>query len=306
MKRINRGAASLRKIYYQLLILLSRKLGTWIFPIFIWPVTTAFFLFSPRRVATGIDLYRSVYPDRSRAFHRQCVWRQYHNFSRLFVDRFYLHEGEKVHTSSEGWEHIEEALQKSTGAIILMSHMGTWEMAAGLIRQKRPQLPLLLYMGRKHKEKIGTFIKDGLSRSGIRIVTTDPGGGSPLDIIEGVQFLRQGGLVSLTGDRSWSGRERSVTVRIFDREAQVLEAPHVLALLSGAPILMFFSFRTGPKRYHMSVVEPYRVQVEHRSQRNDAIRRSAQHYADHLERMLRRYPLEWFNFDSFLGRRLDG
>ena len=94
-------------------------------------------------------------------------------------------------------------------------------------------------------------------------------------------------------------------VSIFGREAQVLEAPHVLALLSGAPILVFFSFRTGPKRYHMTVMEPYRVQADHRSQRNEAIRRSAQHYADHLERMLRRYPLEWFNFGAFLGKRID-
>ncbi len=294
-------AASLRKSYYQLLITFSRKWGTWVMSMFIWPVTAAFFLFFPGRVATGLDLYRSVFPDRSRLFHLLCVWRQYHHFSRLFVDRFYLHEGIPVRTTSEGWQHLEDALDKGTGGIILMSHMGTWEMAAGLIRLKRPHLPLLLYMGKKHKERIGTFIKDGLSRSGIRIVTADPDGGSPLNIIEGVQFLRQGGLVSLTGDRAWSGKERTVAVQMLNREVRLLEAPHVLALLSGAPIFVFFSFRTGPRQYHIAVSAPYRVQADHRSQRNDAIRRSAQHYADHLERMLRRYPLEWFNFGPFLG-----
>ena len=295
----------MRKTYYQLLIAIARKWGTWIFPVFIWPVTGAFFVLFPRRVAGGMDLYRSVHPDRSRLFHLLCVWRQYLHFSRLFVDRFYLHEGIPVHTTSEGWQHLEQALEEGTGGIVLMSHMGTWEMAAGLIRQKRPHLPLLLYMGKKHRERIGTFIKDGLTQSGIRIVTTDPEGGSPLNIIEGVQFLREGGLVSLTGDRSWSGKERTVRVSVFNREAHVLEAPHVLALLSGAPILVFFSFRTGPKKYHMAVMAPYRVKADHRSQRKEAIRRSAQHYADHLERMLRQQPLEWFNFGSFLGRRID-
>ncbi|KPJ77866.1 MAG: hypothetical protein AMJ54_06050 [Deltaproteobacteria bacterium SG8_13] len=296
----------MRKPYYQLLISLSRKWGVWIMPICIWPVTAAFFLLFPGRVAVGLDLYRSVYPDRSRIFHLLCVWRQYHRFSRLFVDRFYLHEGIQVHTASEGWEYLEETLDKGTGGVVLMSHMGTWEMAAGLIRQKRPHLPLMLYMGEKHKEKIGAVIKDGLAQSGIRIVTTDPDGGSPLNIIEGVQFLREGGLVSLTGDRTWSGKERTVPVRMFEREARVLEAPHMLALLSGAPILIFFSFRTGPRQYHMAVMEPYRVTADHRSERKEAIRRSAQHYADQLERMLRRYPLEWFHFGPFLGRRIDG
>ena len=304
--RTARKTASLRKWYYQLLILLSKKWGAWIMTFFIWPVTTAYFILFPRRVAVGIDFYRSLYPDRSRLFHLSCVWRQYHRFSRLFVDRFYLHEGMTVATTSEGWEYLEEALDKKTGGIVLMSHMGTWEMAAGLIRQKRPHLPLLLYMGKKHQEKIGAFIKKGLSQSGIRIVTADPDGGSPLNIIDAVQFLREGGLVSLTGDRVWSGKERTVAVRMFGREARVLEAPHVLALLSGAPILVFFSFRTGPKHYHMTVSEPYRVQSDQRSQRKEAIGRSAQLYADHLERMLRKYPLEWFHFESFLGRRRDG
>jgi predicted exporter/predicted LPLAT superfamily acyltransferase len=303
--RIDWKSASLRKPYYQLLIMFSRRWGTWIMPIFIWPVTAIFFFLFPRRVAVGIDFYRSVHPDRSRVFHLLCVWRQYHRFSRLFVDRFYLHEGIPVHTTSDGWQYFEEALATGTGGIVLMSHMGTWEMAAGLIRQKRPHLPLLLYMGKKHQEKIGAFIKDGLSQSGIRILTADPEGGSPLNIIEAVQFLREGGLVSLTGDRTWSGKERTVPVTMFGREAKVLEAPHVLSLLSGAPILVFFSFRTGPKQYHMALAEPYRVQADQRSQRNKAIRRSAQHYADHLERNIRRYPLEWFHFDSFLGPRVD-
>ena len=298
-------AASIRKFYYTLLLALSRKLGVWIMPVLIWPITTAFFLLFPGRVTTGMDLYRSVFPDKSRIFHLLCVWRQYHRFSRLFIDRFYLHQGRQLHTTSEGWEFLEEALDKGTGGIVLMSHMGTWEMAAGLIREKRPDLPLMLYMGKKHKERIGTVIKEGLAQSGIRIVTTDPDGGSPLNIIEGVQFLREGGLVSLTGDRTWSGKERTVPVRMFDREARVLEAPHVLALLSGAPILVFFSFRTGTRQYHMAVIKPYRVQAADRSQRKEAIRRSAQHYADHLEHMLRRYPLEWFHFGAFLGRRRD-
>ena len=38
-----------------------------------------------------------------------------------------------------------------------------------------------------------------------------------------------------------------------------------------------------------------------RADRRRAIYESAQQYADQMERMLRLYPLEWFNFESFLG-----
>lgn len=294
----------MRKVYYQFIIFLSRKLGTWVFPLFVWPVTTVFFLFFPLRVAVGIRFYRALFPERRRLYHLWCTWRQYHNFSNLFLDRFILQQDGAVSHTSEGWEYLKEAADRGTGGIILMSHMGNWETAAVLMQQKHAGMRLLLYMGRKHKEKIGTFIKNGLSESGVRIQAVDPEGGSPLDLIEGIHFLKEGGLISLTGDRPWSGKERTVAVRFLNHEAHVLEAPHIIALLSGVPIFILFAFRVSKRQYHFSVTEPIYVRAATRADRQDAICESAQKYADRMEKMLRRHPLEWFNFEPFLGRKL--
>ena len=215
-----------------------------------------------------------------------------------------LSESIPIEHTSEGWAHLEEAIDQGTGGIILMSHMGTWEAAATIMKKRDPKMRLLLYMGKKHKEQIGGFIKEGLSRSGIRIVAVDPEGDSTLDIIEGIHFLRSGGLISLTGDRPWSGQERTVSVQFLGHEAQVLEAPHMIALLSGAPIFIFFSFRTGKRCFHTAVSKPIFVKATTRNDRRAVIQRSAQQYADHMERMLRQHPFEWYNFGSFLGKRL--
>ena len=215
-----------------------------------------------------------------------------------------LHESVSIDHSSDGWEYLEAAIEKGTGGIILMSHMGTWEAAATIMKKTNPTMRLLLYMGKKHKEQIGGFIKDGLARSGIRIIAVDSKGDSTFDIIEGIHFLRSGGLISLTGDRPWSGQERTVSVRFLGHEAHVLEAPHMIALLSGAPIFIFFSFRTGKNRYHTAVSRPIFVKAATREDRRRVIERSAQIYADHLERMLRQHPFEWYNFGPFLGKRL--
>lgn len=291
----------MRKFYYQFILFLSRTFGAWVLPIFIWPITTAFFILFPRRVAVGVRFYRALFPEKSRLHHLWCTWRQYHNFSKLFSDRFLLHRGGSISYTSEGWEHLQKAVQDKTGGIILMSHMGNWETAAGLLKQQQADMRLMLFMGRKHKEKIGAYIKDGLARGGIRIVGVDPEGGSPLDLIEGIQFLRDGGLISLTGDRPWSGKERTVTVRFLGHEARVLEAPHMIALLSGAPIFILFAFRAAKRQYYFSVSEPLYVRAASRTDRRRALHESAQQYADQMERMLRLYPLEWFNFEPFLG-----
>jgi predicted LPLAT superfamily acyltransferase len=45
------------------------------------------------------------------------------------------------------------------------------------------------------------------------------------------------------------------------------------------------------------------VRAASRSDRREAVRRSAQRYADILEQQLRQHPLQWWHFEAFLGRR---
>ena len=294
---------SVRQTYLHFILVLARRLGSWVFPIMLWPVTTAFYVLFPGRVRNSVRVYRALYPDRSRLHAYRCAWRQYHNFAALFQERARLLSGTPVGQTADGDEHLNQALESGTGGIILMSHMGSWESAAYLLPRKHPGMRLLLYMGIKHQEKIGAFIKEGLTRGGVRIIGVDPQGGSALDLIEGVHFLKAGGFVSIAGDRPWSGKERTVAVEFLGHEVHLLEAPHMIALLSGAPLFVFFAFRTGQGRYHFTVSAPMHVRAASRSDRREAVRRSAQRYADILEQQLRQHPLQWWHFEAFLGRR---
>jgi predicted LPLAT superfamily acyltransferase len=71
-------------------------------------------------------------------------------------------------------------------------------------------------------------------------------------------------------------------------------------MLSGAPLLIFFSRRVGRKRYHLKCCAPLTIDRTPRRLREEAIRRSAQCYADLLEAELRANPLEWYHFEPFL------
>jgi len=295
----------MRKLFYKFLITLTKKLGPWVFTLFAWPIATGFFLFSPLKVAVSVRFYRVLFPGKNRLYHIWCTWRQYHNFTYVFMDRFMVVDSEGITHTSEGWEHLKEAVGKEKGAIILMSHMGNWETAAHLLSRKQYGMRLLLYMGIKAKEQIEKMQKESLSQGGVRIVAVDQDGGSPFDILEGIKFLRDGGLVSLTGDRIWSGNERKVAVKFLNHEVYLPEAPHIFALLSKAPLFIFFSFRSGPKSYHFRISEPIYVKSASRADRQEAIQRSAQQYADHIQRNLQTQPLQWYHFEPFLGRKLD-
>jgi predicted LPLAT superfamily acyltransferase len=290
----------MRKFLYKSIIFISGKIGLWVFVVYAWIVATGFFLLFPLRVGNSVRLYRALYPDRHRLFHLWCTWRQFHNFTDVFMDRFLLQESDELTFTSEGCEHLEKSIDDGKGGILLMSHMGNWDVAAHLLKRKVNRIRLLLYMGVKQKEQIEQIQKESLSQSGIQIIAVEQDGGSPMDILEGIRFIESGGVVSLTGDFVWEKDQRTVPVKFLGREILLPEAPHLLALLSGAPLFIFFAFRTGKNQYHFTMSEPIALVCTSREERTGAIRQSAQKYADILETTLGNYPLQWYHFEPFL------
>ena len=291
------------KLFYKSITFLSPKWGRPIFLVFAWFVATGYFLFFPRRVGHSIQIYQALYPNRNRLFHLWCTWQQFHNFTHVFLDRYLLQESDEITYTSEGIEYLEQAIDKGKGSILLMSHMGNWDVAAHLLKRKLKNLRLLLYMGVKQKEQIEQIQKESLSQSGIQIIAVEQDGGSPMDILEGIRFIESGGVVSLTGDLVWEKDQRTVPVKFLGREILLPEAPHLLALLSGAPLFIFFAFRTGKNQYHFTMSEPIALVCTSREERTGAIRQSAQKYADILEATLRNYPLQWYHFEPFLAAK---
>ena len=290
----------MRKFLYKSIIFISRKIGLWVFVVYAWIIATGFFLLFPLRVANSVRLYRALYPDRNRLFHLWCAWRQFHNFTDVFMDRLLLQEPDELTFTSEGCEHLEKSIDDGKGGILLMSHMGNWDVAAHLLKRKLKDLRLLLYMGVKQKEQIEQLQKETLAQSGIHIIAVDEDGGSPLDLVEGIKFIESGGVVSLTGDFVWKKDQRTIPVHFLGQDVLLPEAPHLFALLSGAPLFIFFAFRIRKKKYRFTMSEPIYIAAASRDERAGAIRHSAQQYADILEATLRNYPLQWYHFKPFL------
>jgi len=126
---------------------------------------------------------------------------------------------------------------------------------------------------------------------------------SPFALIEGINFLREGGIVSMTGDRLW-GQQSFVTVNFLGHEVHLPDTPHLFALMTGAPLMTFFVYQETVGKYHIKVSKGRKVVATTRADRKKVVRESAQAYAADLALFAREHPFEWHHFDTFLGKKI--
>jgi len=284
--------------WYKLFLRMARLCGPWLLAVTSRIIAAGYFLFSGR-VPASRRFYGALFPERGGFYHLWCVFKQYQNFTTIHGDRFLADRLETTTFTSEGWEKLESVIGKQ-GGILLMSHLGNWEMAAKLLRRQKNDLQLLLYMGVKEKEGVEQVQKEDLRRAGVTIIGVDREGGTPFAAVEGIRFLRSGGIVSMTGDIVWRSDQRKVRVSFLGHDAYLPEAPYIFALLSGAPLFVFFAFRVGKNSYRFTLSDPIAIRPHSRQERDRAIGEAAQQYAELLEKMLREHPFEWYHFERFL------
>jgi len=292
----------MKKLSYKIVLYLSHKLGVCFFRTLSWFIATGYFILFPTRLADSLKFYRALFPGRNFFYNLYCAWKQFHNFTDVYVHRFIPWVADQAEFRREGWEHLDEAVANKTGAIVVMSHIGNWELAAQRLNQKG--LPIMLYLGAKHKEQVERIQKDNLAKKGIRIVATDEKEKSPFALLEGINFLREGGIVSMTGDRLW-GEQTYVTVNFLGYEARLPDTPHLFSLMTGAPLMTFFVYQDAAGVYHIKVSKGRKVVAATRADRKEAVLESVQIYADDLARFASEHPFEWHHFEPFLGRKIN-
>ncbi len=288
----------MKNIWFNILEKMTIIFGGWLFAFVSRIIAAGYFCFS-RNPKESRRFYRLLYPHKNGLYHSYCTFRQYQSFTTIHYDRFLAAHGEQTAFQSEGWEKLESVVQQK-GAILLMSHLGNWEIAAQLLQQQKTPQKLLLYMGVKEKEGVEGLQKKQLQESGVTIIGVEKDGGSPFDAVEGIRFLQEGGLISMTGDIVWREDQRQREVDFLGGKAFIPEAPYIFALVSGAPIFCFFSFRTGKNNYQFSLADPIYIDRKNRKERDAQIQTAAQQYANLLEQQLSDHPFEWYHFDRFV------
>lgn len=275
----------------------SFALGSWVVRFVAWWIATGYFLFRPSRRRSSVLLYKVIFPDRRPWFYLYCAWSQFHSFAGTYADRIELYAKKEMTTAAQGREKLIEAGRRGTGGIIIISHTGSYEIAVRAFQELG--LRLLIIMGEREAKQVARDQRETLMARGVQIHVATAQEGSPFGGLDALKFIREGGFVSIAGDLVWTDQRSLAPVTFFDRKMGFPAGPHLLALVSGAPLFTLFTFRVEKGKHEILLSAPRYVKALSRSERNAAIQRSAQDYADSLEAMVRRHPFQWYIFEPF-------
>lgn len=222
----------------------------------------------------------------------RAAWKTYTNhclFSQAVIDKFAMYAGKRFHIDIEGYEHFQRLAQRPEGFLQLSSHIGNYEIAGyTLVAEKT--LHALVYHG--EKQSVMNNRNAMFAHTNIRMipVSTDM---SHLFLIE--QALHDGQIVSMPADRLF-GSQKTVTVSLLGAEAPLPMGPFSVATMHGLDVLSVHVIKTGLTRYRIYVTPLF---YDRQAVRSEQVRQLAASYAAELERMLTRYPAQWYNFFDF-------
>jgi lauroyl/myristoyl acyltransferase len=175
--------------------------------------------------------------------------------------------------------------------LLLTAHVGNWEAAGALL--SRLDVPINVAGFDREMPEVRAML-DRASRARVRLI---PLTGSPTDAIPLVAAMRRGEIVAMLGDRTYGSA--SARVPFLGAAARFPVGAYVLAATAGAPLVPVFSLREPGWRYRFFGFPPLRPQMPPHDRRDDYLRDCAARFARDLESVVRRDPLQWYNFFPF-------
>ena len=265
---------------------------------------TSFYFFMPRpQVKWSMAFYQALFPGRSRLYYLLCAWRQFHHFSTSFTDRLIVENKGDIVCESIGIEHIYNFSENGRRGILLMSHVGNWELAARKLAGYG--INVALFVGSKQAQKIESQMKKEMLDKGLSIISVDENEDSPLNVLQALNFVRNTGFISITGDRLWSPRQKAIELDFLGGLARIPHSPFALAYALKVPMFVFFIIRTGRAKYRIEYNPPIVMDTTERTEKETVIRQAAGKYLLMLEDIIRKHPEHWYCFEPFIFPKRD-
>jgi predicted LPLAT superfamily acyltransferase len=221
------------------------------------------------------------------------IYRNYYLFGQILLDKIAMLAGfqNRFTFDFEGEEYLR---QMDRGGLLISGHIGNWEIAGQLLNRLEKNVNIILFDA--EHEQIKGYLSDVLTNRRVNfiIIREDY---SHLEEIK--QAFGRHEIVAMHGDRFIEGN-KVLAVDFLGKPAPFPTGPVNLAARFGVPVSYVFAVKETRKHYHFYATPLRLVEFTTNLRKRELILREAvEAYVSALERVVRRYPLQWFNYYDF-------
>ncbi len=222
------------------------------------------------------------------------AWKTYVNhclFGQVVVDKFAMYAGKQFDVEIENYnEFTTRASRKEEGFVQLSAHIGSYEIAGYTLAVEGKSFNALVFAGEKasvmqNRDKMfaGTNIK-------MIAIQQDMS-----HLFEIDKALTDGGIVSMPADRI-NGSQKCIEHVFLGEKAKFPLGPFSVATMRGLDVLAVNVMKNSLLGYKIYVTP---LAYDKEASRQEQIRQLSSAYVAELEKRVRQYPTQWYNYFEF-------
>jgi predicted LPLAT superfamily acyltransferase/3-hydroxymyristoyl/3-hydroxydecanoyl-(acyl carrier protein) dehydratase len=282
-----RGSALL----FSIMVWLSLTLGRGVARGLLYGISAYYFLFAPRARRDSRAYLRRALGREPRMGN---VFRQIFTFSATILDRLYLarERYELFDITVEGEPLMRSIVERGTGAFLLGSHLGSFEIMSAVGR-RQAGLRVAMAMYEDTASKLNALAVANPAAAPEII---------PLGHLEAMLRIRDclesGSFVGMLADRT-IGEAPAQRVSFLGTPALFPSGPMRAAAALKRPVFFMSGLYRGGNRYHVVFREIADFSAVPRAERETQVQAAIRRYVALLEECCRSDPYNWFNFYDF-------
>ena len=220
---------------------------------------------------------------------KRMVFQSYFTFGQTIIDKISITAGmrNKFTYEFDGVHILEKLLAEKKGGVLISAHIGNFEIAEHFFGEIDIDFQINLVTTDLEHSAIKNYLESISKKSGIKFIIIKD---DLAHIFEINAALARNELVCFTGDRYFEG-VKSISDTILGEEAKFPAGPFLIASRLKVPVVFVYVMKEQNLHYHLYARE---AEVKHRDEKG-----LLKEYISSVESMLKKYPLQWFNYFDF-------
>lgn len=217
------------------------------------------------------------------------IYKSYYVFGQTIIDKIAISSGlsHKFNYEFDGEELIIDALKEKKGGILISAHVGNFEIAEHFFGKLSEDMNISLLTTQLEHSAIKEYLDGVTKKSKINFIYIKD---DLSHIFEINAALENNHLICMTGDRYVEGT-KFIDQELLGKKAKFPQGPFLLASRLKVPVLFVYVMKENKKHYHL-----YSRQSQSKYKEEKVILKE---YAENVQWMLNKYPLQWFNYFDF-------